>query len=661
MDKSLYELEEAWRMAIQKEQDAHDHYMRLAQMTADAATQALFEKLADQETEHKRALESEFARFFERDLEEKDWATILWWDWEEEAFHLAEELDVPILLYITAPWCHWCHVMEGESFTDPDVIQLVNAEFIPIKVDSDRRPDVNRHYNQGGWPTTAFLTPDGALLTGTTYLDTQQLKDILERVAVYYHTQKGDISIKRERAGARLAAKEAKPAQTAPINEEIIENVSAALRRGYDPLYGGFGEGTKFHRPEALEFLLAELYRTDDDEARAMLTTTLDAMAGSALYDDVAGGFFRCATNRDWSKPQTEKVLHENAQLLSVFLHAHQLLGQEKYRETAQAIAQYMHQVLFDAEKGYFYGSQDADETYYDLPKAERLEKVAPYVDQTAFTDWSAQAVSAFLEAAAVLKEPRYAKAALRALDFVWKNAYDPDQGMFHFWSKGKAHEPGKGQAHLPGILADQVHMARALLDAFEHTGQRTYLERAVALTRLISRDYLDARTGAFFDKRAQEEVFGRLQERQIPLIENTAAAHLLIRLARLTGDESYRSRAEAILSLFAADYAAYGLFAAGYAVAVCCYLTDPLTIVIVGSAEEEATLDLLHEGRRLYAPNRWLQLIDPRWEPDRLEQLGYPPEPAPRAYLCIGRVCAEPTDDPARLQAIVADLRQQT
>ena len=652
MDRSLYELEEAWRMAIQKEQDAHDHYVRLAQMTSDAAARALFERLAEQETGHKRILEEEFARYFERDLEAKAWAAILWWDWEDEAFHLAQELDVPILLYITAPWCHWCHVMEEEAFADPDVIQLVNAEFIPIKVDSDRRPDVNRHYNQGGWPTTAFLTPDGELLTGATYLEAGQLRDILERIPVYYHSQKGDITVKRERAGARLAAKEAKPVAVAPISEEIVQNVGAALRQAYDPLYGGFGEGTKFHQTDALEFLLAEYYRRGNEEIRTMLTTTLEAMASGGVYDAAAGGFFRCATNRDWGVPQTEKVLYENAQLLSLYLHAYQLLGEERYLDTARGVVDYLSGVLYDAEDGYFCGSQDADEAYYALAAKERQGLSAPYVDKTAFTDWGAQAVSAFLEAAAVLKEPRYAKDALRALDFLWQRSYDPGQGMFHYWVAG--------QAHLPGVLTDQVYMARALLDAFEHTGQRTYLEWAVELAQIIHRDYLNARSGAFFDKRAEADAFGRLKDRQTPLAENAAAAHLLIRLARLTGDDAYRQRAKAILGLFAANYAAYGTFGAGYAVAVCCYLTDPLTIVIVGSAEDEATLDLLHEGRRLYAPNRWLQLIDPVWEPDRLAQLGYPPEPAPTAYLCIGRVCAEPTDDPARLPEIVANLREQ-
>jgi len=651
MDRSLYELSEAWRMAIQKEQDAHDHYQRLAQMAGDAATTALFERLAGQEMEHKRALEKEYVRYFERDLEEKEWATIVWWDWEEEAFHLAQELDVPILLYITAPWCHWCHVMEEESFADPNVIRLVNAEFIPVKVDSDRRPDVNRRYNQGGWPTTAFLSPDGQLLTGATFLSASQLGDILERVSVYYKTRKGDISVKREQAGARLAAaEETRAVALAPITEAIIQNVGATLRQAYDPLYGGFGEGTKFHHPDALEFLLAEYYRTHDAEAKAMLTATLDAMASGEMYDSVAGGFFRCATHRNWSAPQTEKVLSENAQLLSVYLHACQLLDEPKYLTVARGIVGYMSEELYDAEGGYFYGSQDADEEYYALPARERRSKAAPYVDKTPFTDWGAQAVSAFLEAAAVLKEPRYAKDALRALDFMWQKSYRAEQGMFHYRFKG--------QAHLPGMLADQVYMARALLDAFEHTGDRTYLQRAVELTHIINRDYLDARSGAYLDKRAEEGAIGRLQERQTPPVENTVAAHLFIRLARLTGEEAYWQRAEAILSLLAADYAAYGLFAAGYAVAVCCYLTEPLTIVIVGSAEDEATLDLLHEGRRLYAPNRWLQLIDPVWEPDRLAQLGYPPQPAPLAYLCIGRVCAEPTNDPNRLAEIVAQLR---
>ena len=294
MTKDIFALLQAWRMAIQREQDAHDFYVRMAQTATDASAKALFETLAVEETKHKQWLEAEYRRVFERDLEEprgrvgifehdlrdRRPAGIAWWDWEEETFRLAKELDVPILLSISAVWCHWCHVMDETSYANPEVAALINADFIPIRVDTDQRPDIKSRYNMGGWPTTAFLTPDGEVLTGATYVPPEEFKRLLNQVSDYYRNNKDAVQAKlSELEDRRQAAREARARAIGELSISIVEEVVEAVVDGFDPLHGGFGEAPKFPHAEALELALAEYWRTKDEQLLGVVTKTLSAMA----------------------------------------------------------------------------------------------------------------------------------------------------------------------------------------------------------------------------------------------------------------------------------------------------------------------------------------------------------------------------------------------
>jgi len=369
-------------------------------------------------------------------------------------------------------------------------------------------------------------------------------------------------------------------------------------------------------------------------------------MAQGGMYDHEAGGFFRYSTTRDWSVPHFEKMLEDNARLLAVYLHGYQLGGQAEFRATAEGILNYVRATLQDQDTGCFYGSQDADERYYALSLAERAKHKAPFVDRQIYVSWNGMMACAYLEAAAILERPAWADSALAAVRFLWKHCWQSEQGMCHYWD---------GQAHLFGLLADQVWMAQAMLHAYEYTASPEYLQRAGQILRWAHGKLLTP-GGGYQDLPVGGEALGRLSQPEVPLSENAVAAAALTRLHRLTEQREYLEWAHAALRAFAGSYARYGYFAAGYALAVEQLLNQPLRVVVVGGADA-STLELLHAAWRAYAPNRALLAVDPVWETERLQHLGYPTLPSPAAYACLEGSCAAPVSQPTALVATINDL----
>ena len=662
MSEKLYELPEAWRIAIRREQDAHDFYAKMAHSAADAATKAFFEALAQEELRHKARLEEEFKRAFQPDLEEPRGRTgtfvhdqhrgaqpagFSWWEWEDEAFRLAKELDVPILLDISASWCHWCHVMDEQTYANPEVAAFINSDFIPVRVDTDKRPDVNARYNMGGWPTTAFLTPDGEVLTGATYMPPRQFLDAARKASEHYRANKGKIQEQVEQLRSQIAEEAAQPAPRGSLDIGIVERVVSGVMSGFDKEHGGFGDGTKFPQTDALELALAEYQRSGEGRLRNIVDKTLKAMASGGMYDPVEGGFFRYSTTRDWSIPHYEKMAEDNANLLTLYLHAYQVLGDESYKATAADVVRYLLRTLTD-ERGFFYSSQDADEEYYKLPAAERAKRTPPYVDKTPYTNYNAMLISALLHAGVVLDDRAPTDAALKAVDAIWERHRATGEGIAH--TKGR-------EGEVAGLLTDQIWMARALLDAHEFTTDPRYLERAVELMNLAYDRLEDKANGGFFDRDDDPKALGKLRHRNKDLNDNALAALVALRLHAFTGDAKHRRAAEGALSLFAGQYQAFSFFASRYALAVRALLAEPIQVLIVGSADDPLTRDLRQASLKLYAPYRVIQVVDPTWEKERLARLGYPAAPAPRAYICVGLTCAQPTVKPEEIAGIVTPL----
>jgi uncharacterized protein YyaL (SSP411 family) len=597
---------------------------------------------------------------------------VSWQDWGEEAFHLAQSRDMPILLSISAVWCHWCHVMDRTTFADPEVASLIAARFVPVRVDNDKRPDINARYNMGGWPTVAFLTPVGEILSGGTYMPPAAFKEALQQISDYYRDNKGEVQSR----SAHMQAQRKRVQQSAlqsggELTPSIPERVYALATATYDPQYGGFGEAPKFPQVDIIELALARHAQvspvTGQAPALEVAVETLRAMAQGGMYDHEVGGFFRYSTTRDWSVPHFEKMLEDNARLLSAYLHAYQITSEPLFRQTAEGIISYVESTLRDRDQGYFYGSQDADEEYYALTKAERGKLQAPFVDTVCYTAWNAMMALAYLEGAVILERPELATSALGTLSFLWRQCWLPGEGLCHFWDAGAKSGPGSGGARLRGLLHDQAWMASALLHAYEYTSDRDYLERAQQVLQWVH-SALATQAGNLQDRPGTDTALGRLSEAEVSVADNAVAAQALIRLARLTstpsrhhfgggGDNQYEAWARTVLSTFANDYGHYGIFAAGYALAVEHLLSEPLYVVVVGSTENLKRLELLRAAWRPYTLNRALLAVDPLREAERLQALGYPAEPAPRAYVCVGHTCAEPAAEASQVVAAITRL----
>lgn len=570
---------------------------------------------------------------------------INWRPWSPEAFARAQFEDKPILLGISAVWCHWCHVMDETTYSDPAVIQLINDRFVAIRVDNDQRPDVNARYNMGGWPTTAFLTPAGEVMAGMTYIPPEQMRDVLEQVSTYYRDNKAEIEAKIAEILAGRAAAAAQPSDASALSGQILRDVLHAAQDAYDPVFGGFGTEPKFPHADAIDLLLHAYLRDGDRDALHMARKTLEYMCRGGVYDQEWGGFYRYATKRDWSEPHYEKMLEDNALLLKALLKLYRISQAEEHRRYIDFTIEYLDTWLSDPNTGAFYGSQDADEDFYRLPAEERKRHEAPYVDRTIYTSWNAMAISAYLEASWTRGVAALRERALRALDWLWESLHREDAGMYRFLSPDGP--------RVAGLLGDQAWTLAALLDAYEAASRPHDLERARTLASFM-RDTLRAAGGGFLDTPPGHEKLGRLSTSQKPIKENAIAAMGLLRLSRLTHETEWETLAREALAAFTHVAETQGYFAADYAKAVDMLLNPGADVKIVAASGDGERLRLA--ALLAPVPDRTVRTI-PADDATALQREALPPEPAPAAYICYGTLCSAPVTSPDD----VADMVQRT
>ena len=566
---------------------------------------------------------------------------IEWLDWGKDSFDRARSTGRPILLDIKGSWCHWCHVMDDTSYSDSSIISTINRSFIPIRVDTDKRPDVNRRYNMGGWPTTAFLDGEGKIITGGTYIPPEQLRELLRSVLEFYSKNKGKV-------GSKLLPVQIPKGSGSPT-EKVMTDIATTIAVNFDIDYGGFGFEPKFPHPDALEYALLRHRYFGEKEMLSLATKTLEKMAKGGLYDHVEGGFFRYSTTRDWSIPHFEKMAEDNARLLAVYLRAYQLTHAPLFREIAEGIVRYVEENLSDLERGGFYGSQDADEEYYGLGMAERRKRKAPSIDKTFYTSYNALFISSFLLASEVLDNPGLGKFALKTLDRILERS-DADGQLFHYQSDT---EPAK----LKGLLVDQAGLLHAAIDAFQHTGQQSYLDRAIKLADNSLKTLQDESGGGFYDIPLEEADLGELKLRDKPLDENSTMVSGLMRLSWISENEEYSKAAGRSLGIFSGDYERYGLMGASYGIALDLYLNGPIGITVVGSSKSKGFVDFKNYALKLYSPRKYVLYLDPSRDSDKITRLGYNKSIGPVGYVCVGKVCGPPLKDPARMEASISSL----
>jgi len=303
-----------------------------------------------------------------------------WLPWGDAAFARARDEDKPILLDIGAVWCHWCHVMDGESYEDPGVAEVLNRDFVCVKVDRDERPDVDTRYQravqalsgQGGWPLTAFLTPAGEVFFGGTYFPPEHnhygrpgFRTVLTEIARAYREDRDKVSANARAIGQHVA-ESLNEGKAGSVTPALVESGADQMARMFDIRYGGFGSAPKFPHPAACEFVLARWHDTRLDWQREIVEKTLTAMARGGIRDHVGGGFHRYATDERWIVPHFEKMSYDNSELLRAYLSAYQAFGTSLFREVATGTVAWVLEVLSDPETGAFYTSQDADVAFGD-------------------------------------------------------------------------------------------------------------------------------------------------------------------------------------------------------------------------------------------------------------------------------------------------------
>ena len=300
---------------------------------------------------------------------------IQWNEWGEEAFAKSKSENKPILLDIGAVWCHWCHVMDRESYENDEVAQLINENFVPIKVDRDERPDVDSRYQaavqaisgQGGWPLTAFLTPDGRPFFGGTYFPPEDhfgrpgFKRVLTSIANAYREKHDDVLESAEAVMSAVSHQESFTGRAGQINPELPANVVHTATRQFDARNGGFGNAPKFPHPAAIDLVIDAYAQNKSDELHNIFLVTLRKMAHGGVYDQLAGGFHRYSVDERWVVPHFEKMSYDNSELLKNYVHAWQATGDDFYAGVAKDIIRWVDEWLSDPAHGGFYASQDAD------------------------------------------------------------------------------------------------------------------------------------------------------------------------------------------------------------------------------------------------------------------------------------------------------------
>ena len=600
-----------------------------------------------------------------------------WYPWGEEAFARARAEDRPILLSVGYSSCHWCHVMAHECFEDPELAELQNRLFVSIKVDREERPDVDRIYMEalqamtgsGGWPMTVFLLPDGRPFYAGTYFppaDGHGLPSfprVMEAVDEAYRQRRPETELVAAKLTAALGApRSVSPARREAPDARLLGAAAAAVVAAVDPLHGGFAGAPKFPQAPLLEFLLARAAMAGDGAAGRAVDLTLARMAEGGIHDQLGGGFHRYSVDRRWAVPHFEKMLYDQAQLISLYLHLHQLHGRPEALATARSTADFVLQGLglpgggfaasldADSERGegltYLWNRGELEEAVsrddlqrllrldrdarvegrYVLQAArrwgggeparfaddkERLEEVRrtllqarasrpqPTRDEKVVVGWNALTVAALAELGVATAVPRYLAAAVQAGQLLRSVGSDPDGRLKHVIEGGEA----RFQASLEDLAASGL----AGLALHEATGRAEWFDWALELAEVAEADNRDPASELWFDTAAGHDPL--LTGRPMGLEDGAQRSglslmvELCLRLGALTGEMRWEERAAAALGSLSpaagrAPAAFGGLLLTGQL-----WAGGMSELAILTGTEAHAHLPLLRRARGAHRP----------------------------------------------------------
>jgi uncharacterized protein len=619
-----------------------------------------------------------------------------WYAWGDDALAAARERDVPILLSVGYSACHWCHVMERESFEDDETAALMNELFVNVKVDREERPDLDSIYmdavvaltGHGGWPMTVFLTPTGEPFFGGTYYPPEPrhgmpaFRDVLRAVAGAWQEKRGEVDRTARGLTEHVQSAARVRPSSDPLTDGLLGEAARNLEQGFDQTWGGWGRAPKFPPASTLEFLL----RRGSDPGRVpsghvegltleMARRTLDRMALGGMYDLVGGGFHRYSVDERWLVPHFEKMLYDNALLAPAYLHGWLALREERYRTVVEQTLDYVLREL-SLEGGGLASAQDADTDGVEgltfswapgegAPEALlqpfehgrfvlrgdlddetrarlfelRERRPKPLRDDKAIASWNGLALAALAECGRFLRREDWVDAARRLGDFLLGPLSTGDGRLHRTWRDGVA----KGT----GYLEDYADVAHGLLELHVATGELRWLEESHRLARLAVEQFADDANGGFFHTpRGGEELVARkkdFDDHPTPS-GNSMLAHVLLRLARIYGDDELERRATSVFRLVR-DAIVRAPSAFGWMlVALDLHFAPHREVAVVGPPDSEIARAALA-----------------RWEPTSVVAFGPADgvpllegktlvEGRPAVYVCERFACRAPVTEPAAL-----------
>jgi uncharacterized protein len=633
-----------------------------------------------------------------------------WYPWGEEALARARELDRPLLLSVGYSACHWCHVMERESFEDPETASYMNEHFVNVKVDREERPDVDAIYmeavqaisGQGGWPMTVFCDPEGVPFYGGTYFPPDEgrgmpsFRMVMEAVVDAYERKRGEIAARAPQMAARLGAIGAAEPGSGLPRAEALEQAIERLGQSADRVRGGFGGAPKFPPASALELLLAH-------GEHEHVERTLDAMMAGGIYDQIGGGFARYSVDAAWQIPHFEKMLYDNALLARAYLHGWQALGHERYRRVCEETLDWALREMRGPEGG-FYSALDADSEgeegrfYIWTPDeirrvlGERAEAAADYYGVTERGNFEGRNVLHLAEGAGAdepegLAEMRQALYEARAervrpgLDdkrlASWnalmvaalaeagavlerEDYLEAARTCAGFVLESMRDESGNllrtykdGRARLNAYLEDHAFLLEALLTLYEATFEPGWFAEAEALAETMLARFHDPERGGFFSTSGDHEALiarrKEIGDHPIPS-GNSSAALGLLRLGALSGNREHEQAAEGVFRLFAEPAVRHPEAFAHLLRAIDFHLSPTKEVALVG----EDLAELAGLVRAEHRPH--LVLAGGSEGSTTPELLRNRPaiEGQPTAYVCEGFACRQPVSDPRALASLL-------
>jgi uncharacterized protein len=639
-----------------------------------------------------------------------------WQPWGEAALSEAKTFNKPILLSIGYSACHWCHVMARESFEDPETAALMNQGFVNIKVDREERPDLDALYlkalqamgRRPGWPLTMFLTPDGVPFWGGTYFphegqnELPSFREVLEYVGDAYRSDPQGVAQKGRALIDGLMSRPSNDQRRATITDDNAQAAAAEVLEQIDRKNGGLEGAPKFPYPAVFAFLWNQGLRSGRRDLCAAAGFTLERIAASGLHDHVGGGFFRYTVDAEWKIPHFEKMLYDNALLVSLYSELYRreagalyrdlvrrtvewLLGEMRVGDAAFAAtlaaesegregAYYLldpaevASVLGDAAdefRAQYLGSSADFEggkvlnrfgeasrernqasflAHCDRLLAARRRRPRPERDEKIVADWNGLAIAALVQAAVVFDEPRWLEAARAAFAFV-ADAMTVGDTLHHAWNGG--------QLGAPGVLDDYANMSLAALRLLEATGEAQYLQRAAAWTKSCIRHFADPSGGFFHTADNVRHLVARIRDGHDGATPsgNGIMARVLSELFLATGDTLYRRAAQELFESFATDFERDGFLLASI-IDAAQFNARAVQVTIIGRRHDPSTRALWQLAQQRAPADRWIAINEPGVQLPEGHPAGGKTALSgrPTAYVCQGSTCSLPITDSDQL-----------